>query len=179
VSLKSTIQHYFGGERMAALVSGAVAPEFTLKDVDGKPVSLTDALKNAPVLVAFFKVSCPTCQLTMPFIQRLYEAYGGSKVAIFGVSQDGGADTREFMQEFGVRLPMLIDDQGYAASKAYGLTNVPSLFWINPDGKIHISSVGFSKKDLEKISAEAALATGKPAKSIFRLGEKVPEFKAG
>lgn len=164
---------------MTTMASGTIAPQFTLPDLNGKSVPLADALTNGPALVVFFKVSCPTCQLTLPFIQRLHEAYGAAGLSIFAVSQDNASDTRAFAQEFGLRLPLLIDAQGYAASKAYGLTNVPSLFWINADGKIHITSVGFSKTDLAKISGEAAVATGKPAKSIFRPGEKVPEFKPG
>ncbi|MDE3109414.1 MAG: TlpA family protein disulfide reductase [Acidobacteriota bacterium] len=164
---------------MAALLSGTVAPEFSLKGVDGKSVSLAETLKNGPALVAFFKVSCPTCQFALPFIQRLHEAYGGANVAFLAVSQDAAADTREFMAEFGLKLPVLLDNDGYVASKSYGLTNVPSLFWIDSDGRVQISSVGFSKADLEKVSAEAARAAGKPVKSIFRLGERIPEFKAG
>ncbi len=164
---------------MAALASGAIAPQFTLNDTEGKPVSLADRLKDGPVLVAFFKISCPTCQLTLPFVQRLHDIYGGSNLTILGISQDNASDTREFAREFGIKLPMLLDHDGYSVSRAYGLTNVPSLFWINPDGKIRMTSVGFSKAELHELSAEAARATGKPEKSIFRLGDKVPEFKPG
>ncbi len=164
---------------MAALSPGTIAPQLTLKDLGGKPVSLADVLTNGPALVAFFKVGCPTCQFTFPFLQRLYESYGGPNFAFFGVSQDSAGDTRQFMHHFGVKFPMLLDDHGYSASKAYGLTNVPTMFWINPDGKIHISSSGFSKDDLEKLSAEAALATGNAAKPVFRHGEVVPNFKPG
>jgi peroxiredoxin len=164
---------------MATLMPGTIAPRIALKDTNGQSESLAEALKDGPALLAFFKVSCPTCQLTLPFLQRLYEAYGGSNVAIFGISQDNPSDTREFMREFGIRLPVLIDEPGYPASKAYGLTNVPSLFWIKPDGKIHLVSIGFSKGDLENISSAAALAAEKEEKPLFRLGEKVPEFKSG
>jgi peroxiredoxin len=164
---------------MPALMLGAIAPEIALKDAEGTSASLADALKNGPVLVSFFKVSCPTCQLTLPFLQRLYEVYGDSNVAIFGISQDNPSDTREFMREFGIRIPVLIDEHGYPASNAYGLTNVPSMFWIKPDGKIHFVSVGFSKGDLEQISSDVALATGNPTRPLFRAGEKVPEFKSG
>ncbi len=164
---------------MAALASGTVAPQFALKDLGGKPVSLADVLLNGPALVVFFKVGCPTCQFTFPFVQRLYETYGGSSFAFLGISQDSASDTRAFMHHLGIKLPMLLDDHGYSASKAYGLTNVPTLFWINPDGKIHLSSSGFSKSDLEKLSAEVALATGNTAKPLFRPGEVVPNYKPG
>jgi peroxiredoxin len=164
---------------MAALASGTIAPQFTLNDMEGKSVSLADSLKDGPALLAFFKISCPTCQLTLPFVQRIHDIYGGSNLRILGISQDGADDTREFAREFGIKLPMLLDNDGYSVSKAYGLTNVPSLFWVNPDGKIYLSSVGFSKAELQELSAEAARVTGKPEKSIFRLGEKVPAFKPG
>lgn len=164
---------------MPALAPGAVAPEIALNDLNGKPASLADALKTGPAVVAFFKISCPTCQFTLPFLQRLYESYRGSNLTFLGISQDSSSDTRQFMAEFGIKFRVLIDDRGYAASKAYGLTNVPTVFWIDPDGKIQAASVGFSKVDLEKISADAALTTGKEAKSPFRSGERVPEFKPG
>lgn len=164
---------------MPALAPDAIAPEIALKDLDGKSTSLSEALKSGPVLVAFFKVSCPTCQFTLPFVQRMHEMYGGSKITFLGISQDGPATTRQFMEHFGIRFRVLIDDRGYLASKAYGLTNVPSLFWVEPDGKIRVASVGFSKNDLEKISSQAALTAGEESKSPFHAGERVPEFKPG
>jgi hypothetical protein len=56
---------------------------------------------------------------------------------------------------------------------------VPTAFLIAPDGKIQISSVGFSRADLEKIAAAAARATGKLAAPLFKPGEAVPEYKPG
>lgn len=164
---------------MAALAAGRMAPAISLKDTHGKTASLADALKNGPVLVAFFKVSCPTCQFTFPFLQRMYELYGGANVTFWGVSQNGAEDTSEFMLEFGTKFRVLIDDRGYPASNAYGLTNVPSIFWIAQDGKIEAASVGFQRSDLEKIAADAAGATGKPFQTLFRPGEVIPDYKPG
>jgi peroxiredoxin len=164
---------------MPALAPGAVAPEIALTDLDGRSTTLADALKTGPAIVVFFKISCPTCQFTLPFLQRLYDAYRASNLTFLGISQDASSDTRAFMAEFGLRFRVLIDDRGYPASKAYGLTNVPTVFWIDPEARIRIASVGFSKVDLEKISAHAALAAGMEAQSPFRSGERVPEFKPG
>jgi peroxiredoxin len=179
MSLKRFIQQLSGGKRMAALTAGMKAPAISLKDTEGKTASLAEALKKGPVLAAFFKVNCPTCQFTFPFLERLYEMYGGANVTFLGISQNDGRDTREFMREFGTKFPILIDEHGYPASNKYGLTNVPTLFWIAPDGKIQVASVGFGKSDLEKIAAEAARATGKPARPLFRPGEVVPDYKPG
>jgi peroxiredoxin len=164
---------------MAALTPGATAPAISLKDSDGKTVLLAEALKKGPVLAVFFKVSCPTCQFTFPFLERLYEMYGGPHFTFLGISQDGAGDTREFMREFAIKFPVLIDDRGYPASNQYGLTNVPTLFLIAPDGKIKISAVGFSKADLQDIAAQAARVTGTAAGPLFKPGEVVPDYKPG
>ncbi len=164
---------------MAALAPGTTAPAISLKDSNGKTASLADALKKGPVVAAFFKVSCPVCQFTFPFLERLHETYGASGFTLFGISQDDARDTREFMQEFGIKFPVLIDDRGYPASNQYGLTNVPTVFLVSPDGKIKTSAVGFSRADLEDIASEAARASGKPAQVLFRAGEVVPDYKPG
>lgn len=164
---------------MAALTPGTTAPGILLKDSNGNTASLAEALKKGPVLAAFFKVTCPTCQFTFPFLQRMYEMYGGANVTFLGISQNDAPDTREFMQEFGTKFQVLIDDRGYPASSQYGLKNVPSLFWIAPDGKIRATSVGFAKADLEKIASEAARAAGKAEQPLFKPGEVVPEYKPG
>jgi peroxiredoxin len=54
---------------MGALSPGKTAPPIALTTVDGTNVSLAEALTKGPVLAAFFKVSCPTCQFTFPFLQ--------------------------------------------------------------------------------------------------------------
>lgn len=164
---------------MSALAPGKPAPAISLRTVDGRKLSLSDALKKGPVLAAFFKVSCPVCQFTFPFIERIFEAYGGDKISLWGVSQDDPAATERFLKDYGVKFPALIDDRGYPVSNHYGITHVPTLFLIAPDGKIQVSSSGFSKADLEKIALEAARASGKPAAPLFKPGEAVPEYKPG
>src|SRR6204780_3791555 len=173
------MHEFLGGSKMAALLPGAKAPAFTLQSTDGKKSSLADALKKGPVVAAFFKVSCPTCQFTAPFLERLHETYGGEKFTLWGISQDDAADTREFLQEFDVEFPALIDEDGYPVSNQYGITNVPTVFLIAPDGKIMETTVCFSKKDLEKMVVAAARAPGTPPTSFFGSGEVIPDFKPG
>jgi peroxiredoxin len=165
---------------MAALTAGTKAPEFELKAMDGKTFSLREELARRPVVLAFFKVSCPVCQYAFPFVERLYKAYGNKGVTLVGVSQNGPKETAAFNKEFGVTFPVLLDPpEGYPVSNAYGLTNVPTLFWIGQDGEIEVSSVGWVKKDFEEIAhkiAEAAVTT--PA-VIFQPGDDVRDFRAG
>src|SRR5689334_14241004 len=95
---------------MAALVIGAKAPEFELNTDKGKKFSLTDELRRGPVVLAFFKVSCPTCQYALPFLERLYKAYGGKGVTLVGVSQNDTNDTAAFAKQYGITFPILLDD---------------------------------------------------------------------
>jgi peroxiredoxin len=170
----------FGGPRMATLKAGTLAPDFTLPTMDGKKFSLHDALARGPVLATFFKVSCPTCQYALPFLERIYKAHGNKNVTIVGVSQNEKKDTASFIKEYGVTFPVLLDDtRAFPASNAYGLTNVPSIFWIAPDGEIEISSVGWDRQEIEDMSRKAAEITGDRIKSIFQPGENVADFRAG
>jgi peroxiredoxin len=166
---------------MTALASGVHAPDFTLPLLDSSGnFSLQQARQRGPVLAAFFKISCPVCQLAFPYLQRLFAAYGGRNVAIVGVSQDNAADTQDFCRQFGIKFPVALDElKKYPASNAYGLTNVPSLFWISPKGAIELSSVGWAKAEIEEINQRLAASTGMPKAEIFGSGENVPEFKPG
>jgi len=174
------LRNIFGGPRMATLKAGTLAPDFTLPTMDGKKFSLGDALARGPVIAAFFKVSCPTCHYTFPFLERIHRAYGNKNVTIVGVSQNEKKDTASFIKEYGVTFPVLLDDtRTFPASNAYGLTNVPSVFWIAQDREIEISSVGWDRQEIEDMSRKAAETTGDRAKSIFQPGENVADFRAG
>jgi peroxiredoxin len=174
------LRNIFGGQTMAALTPGTSAPDFTLPTMEGKQFSLKDALVRGPVLVAFFKISCPVCQFALPFLDRVYKAYGNRNVAIVGISQNEKKDTAAFIREYGVSFPVLLEDtSSYPVSNAYGLTNVPSIFWIAQDGEIEISSVGWLRKEIDEINQKAAKVTGEGPQPVFRPGEQVPEFRAG
>ena len=151
--------------------AGNAAPAFELQDTAGKSVSLQQVLEGGPALLAFFKVSCPVCQLTFPYLQRLSN---GTKLRVIGVSQDEPRDTEEFNRRFGIRFTTLLDRRagGYAASNAYGIAAVPSLFVVEPDGQVSMSVSGFSKRDLEAIGQRVGVAP-------FAAGDRVPEFKPG
>ena len=165
---------------MSALAKGTKAPDFDLKALDGNPFSLTTELARGPVVLVFFKVSCPTCQYALPFYERLSKAYQKNGVTLVGISQNEAKDTAVFNKEFGVTFPVLLDDtHSYPVSNAYGLTNVPTIFWIAQDGEIEVSSVGWFKSDFEEINRRMA-ESGKLAPAVvFKPGEEVRDFRAG
>jgi peroxiredoxin len=175
------LRRWMGKEdQMTHLDAGNIAPGFSLKSLDGKEYSLGDLLQRGPLVAAFFKISCPVCQFTFPFLERLYKRYGGDSVTFLGISQDDARDTRDFAKEFGVTFPILLDDEdGYIVSNAYGLTNVPTIFLIDTQGTVKVSSMGFDRKDLETIAAELAQRRNIILAPLFRPDEVVPINKPG
>jgi peroxiredoxin len=165
---------------MTALATGKKAPDFSLGTLDGRNFALADELARGPVVLAFFKVSCPTCQYTFPFLDRLYKAYRNSGVTMVGISQNDAKETAAFVKEFGVTFPVLLDEIGrYPVSNAYGLTNVPTVFWVAQDGEIEVSSVGWVKADFEQLNRKLA-ESGKAAPAVvFKPGEDIRDFRAG
>ena len=141
---------------------GATAPDFGLPE-----------FRSGTVLLAFFKISCPTCQLALPFLERISDLAGRAAPRIVAVSQDDQAGTDQFRRRFGISLETVLDaGPAYRASKLYGISSVPSLFLIEEDGRISLASAGFSRQDFESIGGRFGI-------QIFRPGENVPFFRPG
>lgn len=166
-------------DQMTHIVAGNTAPGFSLKSLDNKEYALADLLKRGPVVAAFFKISCPVCQFTFPFLERLYKSYGGSDVTFVGISQDDARSTKSFAAEYGVTFPLVMDEKDYPASSAYGLTNVPTIFLIDTDGTVKVSIMGFDKRDLETIAAALAERRKIGLTPLFRPDEIIPANKPG
>jgi peroxiredoxin len=153
------------------LASGAAGPSFQLKDTQGRPWRSSELLENGPMLLFFFKISCPVCQLIAPFMERLSKS---SAMQVVGISQDNAASTKAFNGRFGLTFPVLLDESkaGYPASNLFGITSVPSLFLIEADDKISTAFSGFSQADIVALSKRAGV-------DVFKPGEQVPVFRAG
>jgi peroxiredoxin len=159
---------------------GIVAPKFSLKATDGKEYSLAALLERGPVVIGFFKISCPVCQFTFPFLQRIADRFAGKNATVIGVSQDDARSTKEFNQEYGVKFPTLLDDEdGYPVSNEYGITNVPTVLLVGTNGKAEVSLVGFDKAGLEKIAAVLAQRDKAASAPLFKPSEVIPDFKPG
>lgn len=156
------------------LKEGQQAPEFTLSSSTGEQQSLAEILASGPAVVSFFKVSCPVCQYTFPFLERLHQEAAPASLRLIGISQDDAAATAAFLREYGVSFPVLLDEQdaGYAVSNSFEITVVPSTFLVEPDGRISWTLDGFARKDLEQLGERVGA-------SPFRPDEYVAEWKSG
>ena len=155
------------------LAEGQKAPDFELEDLDRVKWSLAAALKNGPVLLAFFKISCPTCQFTFPFLQNLLEGAGPKAPQLVAVSQDDAIGTTQFQKRFQVSMKTLLDQaKSWPVSNAFRISSVPSLFLIEPDGRISFAVNGFSRAHMESLAERFGAA------EIWR-GQKVPAMRPG
>ena len=160
---------------MELLAPGSRAPAFRLSHLEGGPAggpaALAECAARGRVLLVFFKVTCPVCQLTMPFLERLHAS---GTLQICGISQNDARDTREFNSYFGVTIPTLLDTEAedFPASNAYGISSVPTMFLVEPDGTISRVIEGWNKLDMEALGAAAGM-------TLFRPEENVPAWKAG
>src|ERR1700685_1169246 len=91
------------------LSTGSPAPDIQLPDLNGDLWSLNDAWEKSPVLLAFFKISCPTSQLTFPFLQRLADTNFPASPQLIAISQDDVSRSREFQVRLKISIPTLID----------------------------------------------------------------------
>jgi|SRR5215469_14256119 len=153
------------------LKAGSPISDFRLPLLDGGEAGLHELIAEGPVLLAFFKVSCPVCQLTLPFLERIRSS---GRLPVFAISQNDAGDTRAFQHRFGVTLPTLLDSEqeGFPVSNAFGISSVPTLFLVEKDGSVARVTEGWSKTEMESLGA---LAGVKP----FRATDSFPEWKAG
>ena len=153
------------------LKAGAKAPSFTLDDMAGGKHALSALLERGPALLVLYKISCPVCQLTLPYLDRISRG----SLQVIGVSQDDERSTARFQSTFGIaNMTTLLDRErdGYPVSNAFGISHVPSMFLLETDGTISLAAHGFVKRDLESIGRRAGI-------EAFHAEDNVPEWKAG
>ncbi len=112
---------------------GDMAPDFTLLDLDGNAVTLSE-LRGRPVILNFWATWCPPCRLEMPELEETQRAYADDDVVLLTVNQDESAEqVRDFFDELGLTLPAVLDPDGDVGN-AYGAFYLPSTVFIDSDG---------------------------------------------
>lgn len=130
------------------LKPGAAAPDFTLNDLSGNPVSLKD-FRGKRVVLVFWASWCPDCRAEVPDLKAMYAAADPAKTAFVSVSFDRDFDKLcRFAAEQELPGVQLFDPAGKKESMvgdAYRIKWIPSLYLIGPDGKVILSTVVASK----------------------------------
>ena len=166
---------------MAVLSLGAQAPDFTLSGIDGKQYSLAAALAQGPLLAVFIQTACPVCDLTMPYLNRLVEAYGDQGWHLWVISQDDQQASQRYAQRFEPNFPLLVDEpaDGWTVSCAYDPPATPTLFLVDPDGRLQFTGQGFSKADLNAIAESIAGHLGVQPAVVAERDDGNPDFRPG
>jgi peroxiredoxin len=150
--------------------------DFTLTDRAGHLRDTAAARAEAPLLVAFYKVNCPTCQLTMPYLQRLADLYPG--LTVWGVSQNETTQTRQFEDAFGVRFPQLLDAD-LKVTDRYDLLTVPAMYLVDAEGKVIETMACWERNFVNNLGKFAAERTGKPFVPPVPDDDPAPALKPG
>jgi cytochrome c biogenesis protein CcmG, thiol:disulfide interchange protein DsbE len=148
---------WIGRERYRPVLPGAAAPEFTVTDMAGERVSLSD-YRDRVVLLNIWATWCLPCREEMPSMQRLYKAIGSDDFEILAVSIDApigqadaagrpGGDLEAFAKEYHLTFPILHNPSG-DIQRIYQTTGVPESFLIGRDGLISRKVAGPTEWDL-------------------------------
>ena len=164
-------------------MQSSVAPKARFLTPDGKSLSTADVVAQGnglPVLLAFFKTSCPICQLAWPYLQRLHEAYGGKSVHVLGVSQNDAGTSRAYYAEHGgATFDLLLDPEpGFTASNAFRVEAVPHLALLSANGAVEDAFAGWSRTRMEALGARFA-AKDVPFVPVVPPGDPVRDFASG
>ncbi len=140
-----------------SLSCAEVSYDFTLQDLEGKPVSLSD-YKGKVVFIDFWATWCPPCRASIPAVENLYEQYKDNEdFVVLGINLQEDKDTiLKFMKKQKMNYPVLLSDKKVISN--YKISSIPRFFIIDKNGEIYNKYVGFApgveelwQKDLKKL----------------------------
>lgn len=115
--------------------SGNSAPDFTVTDIDGKKLTLSD-YKGKVVLLDFWATWCSPCRAEIPHFVEMQQKYGPQGFQVIGISMDDDAKpVRDFYQQYKINYPVAVGDDKLAESFG-GVMGLPVNFIIDRDGRI-------------------------------------------
>ena len=122
--------------QVAAKEKAPLAYDFTLKNLEGKEVSLRQ-FRGKYLLINFWATWCGPCKIEMPSLEILYSRFKSDKFDMLGISNDmfGEQVVRPYIKANNLTFPMLLD-QRMTVSHRYGVVSLPTTFLIDPQGKI-------------------------------------------
>jgi thiol-disulfide isomerase/thioredoxin len=141
---------------------GKKAPGFTLTDLDGKKVSLSD-YKGRPVLVNFWATWCSPCKLEMPWFEEFRQKYGPQGFEILGIAEDdAGKDViAKAVKRINVSYPILLTDP--KVGPAYGgVDYLPESFYVDRNGIVQTETSGLGSKDEIEANIKRLVGTAAP-----------------
>ena len=132
-----------------AVAVSEIAPDFTLKSIDGKNTRLKE-YRGQVVLINFWASWCGPCRQEMPLLERIDERYKDAGFTVLGVNVEGKAGpAKEVATKAGVSFPVLVDE-GQKVSELYDLESMPSSVVVDRDGVVRYVHRGYKPGDEAK-----------------------------
>ncbi len=156
------------------LAPGTPIPPLTLLDQSGRSFVIRD---DRPVLLFFFKTTCPVCRLAAPAVQTLFEQFH-SAAQIVPVSQDAPAEAMPWLLELGLMAEPAFDHKGFRASADFELFAVPTTFLIE-GGRVATVVEGWNRDGWNGLAQQLAERTGAPFVPVSQPGDGRPAFRPG
>ena len=145
---------------MGNLKVGQPAPDFTLQDLSGHPVTLSSYRGQKVVLMDFWATWCGPCRMAMPSLQDLADKFKDHSLEILSVNQGESADqVRNFVERRKYTFHAVLD-QGQAVGDKYGVRAIPTLVLVDKKGVVQWMRVGYSANEddltqlVEKLTKE-------------------------
>ncbi len=138
-----------------SLSCAEISTDFTLNDLDGRQISLSD-YKGKVVFIDFWATWCPPCRASIPEVEKLYQEFADEEDVVFlGINLQEDKDTiTKFMKKQEMNYPVLLSDNKVVSN--YQIRSIPAFFIIDRDGEIYNKYVGFGpgvqenwKKDIK------------------------------
>ena len=165
---------------MSVLQAGTVAPDFSLPDARSHVHSPSNLRSVGLLWLTFFKVSCPACQSSLHFIDRLARKLTGT-ARVWTTFQKPPGHSKHFTKEFEIRLPQLFDPEetGFPVSEAHGIDMAPAAFLIDENKRVMHVSVAWGRAEFATMASALVSVAGMSKLKLFEHVEYVDDFPTG
>jgi peroxiredoxin len=143
--------------------TGARAPDFAARDVQGRTVRLADYLGKRVVLLDFFATYCEPCLAEMPHLESIYESERANGLVVLGVAMDGPeteAEVPSFVRRNGIAFPVVLDDDSHVAGLYNPKKSAPLAVLIDRHGDVVRVREGYNPGDERLVADDVRAATG-------------------
>jgi peroxiredoxin len=124
-----------------APTQGALAPDFSLFNLDGEQITLSE-LRGHPIMINLWATWCAPCRIEMPHIQDRFERYADEGFLVLAVDFDEPAEfVADFRDELGLTFDLLLDP-GAEVQELYRNRSYPSTFFVDVNGVIQVQHIG-------------------------------------
>ena len=143
IILMTSVVFLFSGCKVSGNVSSSDG-NFTLTDLEGNPVSLSD-FKGNIVVLNFWATWCPPCIAEIPDFVKVFNEFKDKDVQFIGVSNEDISTLKSFAADYNINYPILVDDKNIM--EIWGIRAIPTTFVFDRDGQIVFKNVGMMTRE--------------------------------